>query len=79
MAGNRTIITLPEEDKQWLESYSRAHHISMAEAIRRGIRKLKDVEREGTYRMHVRNSSGIWKSGDGLTYQEKIRSDWHFQ
>jgi hypothetical protein len=62
MAGNRTIITLPEEDKQWLESYSRAHHISMAEAIRRGIRKLKDVEREGTYRIHVRSCGTLVKS-----------------
>ncbi len=37
MGSLRTIITLSEDDKVWLESYSRTSGISMAEAIRRGI------------------------------------------
>ena len=77
MASKRTIITLSEEDKQWLESYSRAHQVSLAEAIRQGIRRLKDAELEKTYRTIVQNTRGIWKEGDGLKYQRKLRSDWH--
>ncbi|MEE8621565.1 MAG: hypothetical protein V3W52_04510 [Syntrophobacteria bacterium] len=76
MASKRTIITLSEEDKQWLESYSRAHQISLAEAIRQGIRRLKDAELEKTYRTIVQNTRGIWKEGDGLKYQRKLRSEW---
>ena len=41
MPGIRMIITLSEEDKRWLASYSHAHQISVAEAVRKGIRKLK--------------------------------------
>ncbi len=33
-----------EEDKRWLESYSSLHRVSVAEAIRQGIRKLKEAE-----------------------------------
>jgi 6-phosphogluconate dehydrogenase len=76
MASKRTIITLSEEDKQWLESYSRAHQVSLAEAVRQGIRRLKDAELEKTYRTIVQNTRGIWKEGDGLKYQRKSRSEW---
>lgn len=76
MAGKRMIITLSEEDKRWLASYSHAHQISVAEAVRKGIRKLKNDENNQTYRELVKSTSGVWKKGDGLSFQEKIRSDW---
>jgi hypothetical protein len=77
VASKRTIITLSEEDKLWLESYSSVHGVSLAEAIRQGIRRLKEAERQETYRALVDNTRGIWDKGDGLTYQRKTRSDWH--
>ena len=76
MASKRTIITISEEDKQWLESYSSVHQVSVAEAIRQGIRRLRDVKLQETYRAIVKNTRGIWKKGDGLKYQRKIRSQW---
>jgi hypothetical protein len=77
MGSIRTIITLSEEDKRWLESYSNAHQVSLAEAIRQGIRRLKDAELKETYRVLVNSTKGLWKKGDGLKYQRKIRSEWH--
>jgi len=77
MASTRTIITLPEEDKHWLEAYSNVHKISVAEAIRQGIQTLKNSKTEQTYRQLVMKTVGLWKKGDGLEYQEKIRSEWH--
>jgi hypothetical protein len=77
MGSIRTIITLSEEDKRWLESYSNAHQVSLAEAIRQGIRRLKDAELKETYRVLVKSTKGLWKKGDGLKYQRKIRSEWH--
>ncbi|UCD82135.1 MAG: hypothetical protein JSW26_12130 [Desulfobacterales bacterium] len=77
MASKRTIITLSEEDKQWLESYSSLHRVSVAEAIRQGIRKLKEAELFENYRAIVQNSKGLWKNGDGLDYQKKIRAEWN--
>ena len=77
MTSKRTIITIPESDKRWLESYSRLHRISMAEAIRRGIRKLKEAELAENYQSLVRNTKGRWKKGNGLAYQDKIREEWN--
>ncbi len=77
MAGNRTIITLPEEDKQWLQSYSQVHGISLAEAVRQGVQKLRIAEQQELYRSIVDSTKGIWKKGNGLEYQENIRSEWH--
>jgi hypothetical protein len=76
MASVRTIITLSEEDKQWLESYSSLHHMSVAEAVRRGIRKLKEAEYSENYQTLVLNSKGLWKKGDGFAYQKQIRTEW---
>ena len=76
MGSKRTIITLPEEDKLWLESYSKAYRISVAEAIRQGIKQLKESKTQDTYNTLVQNTRGVWKKGDGLKYQERIRSEW---
>jgi hypothetical protein len=77
MASKRTIITLPDEDKVWLEGYSRTRNISMAEAIRQGIRKLKESMQPDNYRNVLNQTKGKWKAGDGLEYQKKIRSEWN--
>lgn len=76
MASVRTIVTISQEDKQWLESYSSLHNMSVAEAIRRGIRKLKAAEFLENYQTLVLNSKGLWKKGDGLAYQKQIRTEW---
>jgi hypothetical protein len=76
MAGKRTIITIPDEHKTWLESYSKAHKVSVAEAVRRGIIILKESSAKNTYQTLIKSTKGLWKKGDGLTYQKKIRSEW---
>ncbi len=76
MTTKRLIITIPDEDKLWLEGYSKVHKISVAEAIRQGIGQLKRSQRRRTYRKIVESTSGIWKKGDGLAYQLKMRAEW---
>ena len=76
MVSKRRTVTLSEEDALWLDSYSRAQNVSVAEAIRRGIKCFKDSSGEETYQRLIRNTRGIWKRGEGLAYQEKIRSEW---
>lgn len=76
MRSVRTIITLSEEDKTWLEGYSKASGISMAEAVRRSIMRLKAQEGQSAYQNLVSQTKGIWKRGDGLAYQKKLRSEW---
>ena len=79
MFSKRIIITLPEQDRTWLESYSKAYDISMAEAIRQGIKRLRQATTDDTYSRIVDKTKGIWKKGDGLEYQQTIRSEWQRQ
>lgn len=76
MRSKRTIITISEEDKSWLENYSKVHDISMAEAVRRGIIQLRERESGEAYRRLVLQTRGIWKGEDGLRYQKKLRAEW---
>jgi Mor family transcriptional regulator len=76
MKGSRTIITISEQEKRWLSAYSELHHVSLAEAVRRGIACLKAAEGNTAYRELVQKTGGIWKQGDGLRYQEDIRAEW---
>ena len=41
-----------------------------------GIQTLKNSETEQTYRQLVMKTVGLLEKGDGLEYQEKIRSEW---
>ncbi len=76
MATTRTIISISEEMKKWVEGYSKAHKISMAEAIRKGISKLKKDEGKATYDRILEKTAGLWKGEEGLRYQKEIRSEW---
>ena len=63
--GNRRIaIIISEEDKVWLESYSRTCKISAAEAIRRGIARLRDEGGGSVYKKIVSETRGIWKQAN---------------
>ena len=76
MASKRMIITVSEQEKQWLGNYSKAHNISVAEAIRQGISYLKDSQSLAPYQKTVNETAGIWSKGDGLKYQERLRGEW---
>ncbi|MFP3982049.1 MAG: hypothetical protein ACLFUY_11680, partial [Desulfobacterales bacterium] len=71
-----TIITLSESNKHWLEAYSKAHGISMAEAIRRGIMRLKKDESATLYQELAEKTRGKWAKGDGLAWQNQLRDEW---
>ncbi|MFO7931622.1 MAG: hypothetical protein R6U97_09475 [Desulfosalsimonas sp.] len=76
MGSKRTIITLSESNKHWLEAYSKARGISMAEAIRKGISRLRQSESGALYRELAEQTRGIWEKGDGLDWQDKLRAEW---
>ena len=76
MRSTRTIVSLSEEDKSWLQKYSKRKGVSMAEAIRKGVSRLRDEERPSLYHIVLESTRGIWAKGDGLEYQEKMRKEW---
>lgn len=76
MPAKRIIITIPDEDKLWLDGYAKMHKISVAESIRQGIDLLKKGQRQESYQKVVEVTCGIWKKGDGLAYQQEMRGEW---
>jgi hypothetical protein len=76
MPSKRTIITISDMEKRWLANYTKSHGISMAEAFRRGIACLKASQGSASYQRTVHRTKGIWSKGDGLKYQEQLRSEW---
>ena len=77
MASKRMIVTINEDDKKWLDGYSKAKDISIAEAIRQGICKLKEANGNSPYRTLAKKTIGVWRQGDGLEYQQRLRSEWN--
>lgn len=74
----RTVVSLEEEDKAWLDRKAEVEQVSMAEIIRRAVRRYReegDPEARSLHRL-LAETSGIWTEGDGLAYQRRIRGEW---
>jgi hypothetical protein len=74
----RTVISLDEESKKWLDRQAREENISTAELIRTAVRKYRDEKRREALPLKdlLKQTSGIWNRGDGLTYQRRLRKEW---
>ena len=74
----RTIITISNEDKQWLDHYSHRHRQSMAETIREAIRHLRQDFKKGHYQDALAKTAGIWKKKKmpAAAYVENLRDEW---
>jgi len=71
----RTIINLEPEEKEWLERTSQAQGVSMARLVREAIRRLRQQE-DVSLEEVLKQTSGLWRKGDGLTYQRRLRKEW---
>ena len=50
----RTIVTIEEGDKRWLDRFSGRHGQSIAETIRLAIKEFQKKMREGEYKKALR-------------------------
>ena len=71
----RTIISLEPADKAWLERKAREDGVPETEVVRRALRSLRRRE-EASFEDLLEQSRGIWKKGDGLAYQRRLRREW---
>jgi hypothetical protein len=74
----RTIVSVDPDDKEWLDCKARDEHVSTAELIRRAIRKYRlEAETDNPPVAALLDSTrGLWKAGDGLAYQQRLRQEW---
>jgi hypothetical protein len=63
MGAQRARITISDEEKSWLESYGRVKGISMAEAVRKAIKRLREQEGQSTYPSLVAQTSRNLEEG----------------
>jgi len=74
----RTIVSIPEDEKKWLESYSRRRRISSAEVVRRAIREYRRKESQKSLAGILSETAGTWTSvkGDTRDYVDALRKEW---
>jgi len=74
----RTVISLDEESKEWLDQQARAEKVSTAEIIRTAVRKYRDEKKREALPLSelLKQTSGMWKGEDGLVYQRRLRKEW---
>ena len=75
----RTLINLSPDDKRWLDREAKARHLPMTELVRQAVRDYRSREESRTrpsLRSALEQTAGIWRSGDGLAWQRRIRGEW---
>ncbi|RME25832.1 MAG: CopG family transcriptional regulator [Deltaproteobacteria bacterium] len=74
----RTVISLDEETKSWLDKKATEEGVPMTELVRRALRLYREASAasEPPDEQLLRATRGLWKRGDGLDYQRKIRGEW---
>ena len=74
----RTVISLDEESKEWLDQQARAENVSTAEIIRTAVRKYRDEKKREALPLSelLKQTRGMWKGEDGLVYQRRLRKEW---
>jgi hypothetical protein len=74
----RTIISIPEEEKRWLDIYGRRHRISSAEVVRRAIGEFRRKKPEKSLAAVLRETAGAWTSikGDSRDHVDAMRKEW---
>ena len=74
----RIIISLDRDSKEWLERQARAENVSTAELVRTAVSRYRDEKKKESPSMDelLKQTSGIWKAGDGLAYQRRLRKEW---
>jgi len=76
----RTLISLDEDDKRWLDRQAKEGHTTMTEVVRQAIRsyRLRGRPSKGqkpTYKEILEMTKGTWTQGDALEYVRKIRAE----
>ena len=74
----RMIISIPADEKRWLDGYGKRHRISSAEAVRLAVREFRQKKTEKGLGGVLDRTAGKWKSIRGETgeYVDNLRSEW---
>lgn len=71
----RMLISLEENDRRWLEQRSQEAGVPMSEVVRQAIRQAQKNGQKPMKEL-LASTKGLWRQGDGLKYQRRIRKEW---
>jgi hypothetical protein len=71
----RMLISLEENDRIWLEQQARQTGVPMSEVVRQAIRRAQESGQKPMKDL-LASTKGIWRQGDGLRYQRRVRKEW---
>lgn len=69
------LISLEENDRRWLEQRSQETGVPMSEVVRQAIRQAQENGQKPMKEL-LASTQGLWRQGDGLRYQRRIRKEW---
>jgi hypothetical protein len=74
----RTVISIEEQDKAWLDEKAAQEGVPMTELVRRAIRLLRQRENLSDQPLEelIKRTRGLFKGGDGLAWQRGLRDEW---
>ena len=74
----RALVSLPEEDKAWLDRKAKQRHTAFAALVREAVDQYRHREEEKPDRFEELQQAvrGIWKHGDSVKYVRKLRAEW---
>ena len=75
----RTVISLYDEQKAWLDQQAALRRMSVASLIRQAVSEFRIREQRASvasFQEVLKQTEAIWQAGDGLEYQERIRKEW---
>lgn len=77
----RTLVSLDEKQKKWLDSIAKEKGVPMAYLVREAVAEYmahgaQTKPKQADIRELVRLTAGTWKGEDGLKYQLKMRKEW---
>jgi hypothetical protein len=71
----RLILSLDEREKSWLKRRSQETGESIAQIIRQAVQQLEEADQRSLDET-LAATRGLWRKGDGLQYQRRIRREW---
>ena len=75
----RTIISLDPEEKAWLDDMARRSGKPMTAVVREALARYRAQDGRRSkppFGTLLEDTRGIWKRGDGLAWQKKLRREW---
>ena len=76
----RTLISLEDEDKKWLDRRAKEEGLTMTELVRVAVRQYREQcetsQAAESLEQLLHRTAGIWREGEGLAYQQAVRDEW---